>query len=144
MNHTVSLNHTKWECKYHIVWIPKYRRKVLYRELRKYLGEVFHDLASRKESRIEEGHLMTDHVHVLISIPPKYSVSQVIGFLKGKSAIPIARTYMGRRKNFIGQNFWARGYHVSTVGKDEEMIREYIQQQEKEDIRLDQLNLFKN
>jgi putative transposase len=137
-----SLNHTKWECKYHVVFIPKYRRKALYYELRQYLGDVFHDLAKQKESRIEEGHLMADHVHMLISIPPKYSVSQVVGFLKGKSAIMIARTYMGRRRNFVGQSFWARGYYVSTVGRDEATVRQYIQNQEAEDQRIDQLNLF--
>jgi putative transposase len=137
-----SLKHTRWECKYHIVFIPKYRKKKLYGELRKYLGELFHDLAKQKESKIEEGHLVIDHVHMLISIPPKYSVAQVIGFIKGKSAIQIARNYMGRKKNFTGQNFWARGYLVSTVGRDEEMIRKYIQEQEKEDQRLDQLNMF--
>ena len=86
-----SLNHTKWECKYHVVFIPKYRRKVLYKELRRYLGEVFRQLAERKESRIEEGHLMPDHVHMMIAIPPKHAVSQVIGYIKGKSAIHLAR-----------------------------------------------------
>jgi len=120
-----TLNHSVWECKYHIVWIPKYRRKTLYKELRQYLGEIFHNLAKQKECYIEEGHLMGDHVHILISIPPKYSVSQVVGFIKGKSAIAIARNYLGRKKNFTGQSFWARGYHVSTVGRDEEKIRKY-------------------
>ncbi len=103
-----SLNHTKWECKYHVVFIPKYRRKALYGEFRKHLGEVFHDLAKQRESKIEQGNLVIDHVHMLISIPPKYSVPQVIGFIKGKSAIHIARTYTGRRKNFTGHHFWAR------------------------------------
>ena len=137
-----SLRHTVWECKYHIVWIPKYRKKVLYAQLRRYLGEMFHELARQRECRIEEGHLMSDHVHMLISIPPKYSVSQVVGYIKGKSAISIARTYLGRKKNFTGMHFWARGYHVSTVGRDEAMIREYIRNQENEDRRLDQLKLF--
>ena len=137
-----SLNHTVWECKYHIVWIPKYRKKTIYRDLRQYLGATFKDLASRKECTIEEGHLMADHVHILISIPPKYSVSQIVGFIKGKSAISIARTFMGRKKNFTGQSFWARGYHVSTVGRDEDTVREYIRHQEKEDQRIDQLNFF--
>lgn len=89
-----------------------------------------------------EGHLMPDHVHILLSIPPKYSVAQIVGFIKGKSAIQIARNFQGRKKNFVGQNFWARGYYVSTVGKDEDAVRAYIQHQEKEDKRLDQLNLF--
>ena len=137
-----SLSHTKWECKYHVVFIPKYRRKTLYRELRQDLGKIFHDLAGRRESSIEEGHLMVDHVHMLISIPPKYSVSQVVGYIKGKSAIAIARTYLGRRKNFTGQSFWARGYFVSTVGRDEAIVRQYIREQEKEDERLEQLKLW--
>lgn len=142
MKDSGSLNQTKWECKYHGVFIPKYRRKALYQELRQYLGEIFHDLARQKESRIEEGHLMSDPVHLVISILPKYAVSQVMGFIKGKSAISIARTYLGRRRNFSGQSFWARGYDVSTVGRDEQMIRNCIQDQEAEDRRIDQLNLF--
>ena len=137
-----SLRHSVWECKYHIVWIPKYRKKTLYKELRQYLGEIFYNLAKQKESTIEEGHLVSDHVHILISIPPKYSVAQVVGFIKGKSAIAIARTYMGRRKNFTGQSFWARGYHVSTVGRDEAKIRAYIRHQEVEDQKIDKLALF--
>ena len=112
------------------MFIPKCRRKALYVELRKHLGEVFRRLAEQKESRVEEGHLLSDHVHMLISIPPKYSVSQVVGYIKGKSAIHIARSYLGVRRNFVGQNFWARGYFVSTVGRDEEAVREYIRNQE--------------
>ncbi len=142
MNDVESLSHTKWECKYHVVWIPKYRKKSLYGELRRYLGSTFRELAMQRESRVIEGHLLPDHVHVLISIPPKYAVAQVVGYLKGKSAIHIARTYMGRKKNFTGQHFWARGYFVSTVGTDEETIREYIRQQEQEDRRLDQMTMF--
>jgi len=137
-----SLRHTRWECKYHVVWIPKYRRKTLYGQLRKYLGEVMRKLAIQRESMIIEGHLMTDHIHMLISIPPKYSVSQVIGYMKGKSAIHIARAYIGQRKNFTGQHFWARGYYVSTVGLDEEVVRSYIKKQEQEDQRLEQMNMF--
>ena len=137
-----SLSHTRWECKYHIVFIPKYRRKVLYRELRKYLGEVFRRLSEQKESRIEEGHLMPDHVHMMISIPPKYAVAQVVGFIKGKSAIHIARRYAEVKRNFVGQRFSARGYFVSTVGRDEEVIREYIRHQENEDRRRDQMELI--
>ena len=137
-----SLSHTRWECKYHIVFIPKYRRKALYGELRRHLGETFRDLAAHRESRIEEGHLLVDHVHMLISIPPKYAVAQVVGYIKGKSAIHIARSYAGRRRDFRGQQFWARGYFVSTVGRDEETVRQYIQQQEAEDRRLDQLQLL--
>ena len=133
MNNEQSLSHTKWECKYHLTWIPKYRKKELYGDLRRYLGEVFRDLAQRRECEILEGHLMTDHAHMLISIPPKYAVSQVVGFIKGKSAIHIARQYSGRKKNFTGQHFWARGYCVDTVGLDEEMIRKYIRYQEKQE-----------
>jgi len=103
---------------------------------------VFHDLAKQRESKIEQGNLVVDHVHMLISLPPKYSVAQVVGFIKGKSAIHIARTYIGRRKNFAGHHFWARGYFVSTVGADEASIREYIRNQERDDKRLDQMNLF--
>ncbi|MBI5096919.1 MAG: IS200/IS605 family transposase [Nitrospirae bacterium] len=142
MNDLQSLSHSVWGCKYHVVWIPKCRRKVLYGELRKYLGQVLRELATQKESRVVEGHLMGDHVHMLISIPPKYAVAQVVGFLKGKSAIHIARTYGGQKKNFTGQNFWARGYYVSTAGRDEDSVREYIRRQEEEDRRLDQLNMF--
>jgi len=136
------LKHTVWECKYYIVWIPKYRKKKLYKELRQYLGEMLRDLARQKGCQIIEGHLMSDHVHMLISIPPKYRVSEIVGFLKGKSAISIARTYLGRRKNFTGQHFWARGYYVSTVGRNEAMIREYIKHQEVEDQKVDRLALF--
>ena len=142
MNEQNKLQHTTWECKYHIVFIPKYRRKVLYKELRRYLGAVFHELSRQKESRIEEGHLVIDHVHMLISIPPKYAVSSVIGYIKGKSAIHVARNYGGRKRNFVGQQFWARGYYVSTVGRDETTIREYIRSQEEEDKRVDQLTMF--
>ena len=137
-----SLSHTKWECKYHVVFIPKCRKKVLYGNLRRHLGEVFHKLAQQKECRIEEGHLLADHVHILIAIPPKYAVSQVIGFIKGKSAIHVARVYGERKRNFVGQHLWARGFFVSTVGGDEATIREYIRKQEDEDKRLDQMNLL--
>lgn len=141
MDELQSLNHTKWECKYHVVFIPKCRRRTLYVQLRQRLGEVFRTLATQKECKIEEGHLMIDHVHMLISIPPKYSVSQVVGYMKGKSAIHLARVYGERKRNFVGQHFWARGYFVSTVGRDETVIRNYIRNQEKEDERLDQLKL---
>jgi putative transposase len=143
MDEPESLNHTKWECKYHVVFIPKCRRKTLYQELRRYLGEVFRRLAAQKESQIEEGHLRPDHVHMMIAIPPKYAVSQVIGYIKGKSAIHLARVYGERKRNFVGQHFWARGFYVSTVGRDEAVIREYIRKQEQEDERLDQMNLWR-
>ncbi len=142
MDEYQSLNHSQWECKYHVIFIPKCRRKVLFGQLRPHLGEVFRRLARQKESEIEEGHLLPDHVHMLISIPPKYAVSQVIGYIKGKSAIHLARTYAERKRNFVGQNFWARGYFVSTVGRDEETIRQYIRNQESEDRRLDQLKFW--
>ena len=143
MDEYESLSHTKWECKYHVIFIPKCRRKTLYLGLQQRLGELFRQLAERKQSRIEEGHLMSDHVHMMISIPPKYAVSEVVGYIKGKSAIHLARVYGERKQNFVGQHFRARGYMVSTVGRDETVIREYIRNQEDEDKRLDQLNLWK-
>ena len=142
MNIYETLKHTTWECKYHVVFIPKYRRKSLYGQLRQELGPVFRELARQKESEVLEGHLMGDHVHMLLLIPPKYAVSQVMGYIKGKSAIHIARVYGGKRRNFVGQNFWARGYWVSTVGKNEAAVRRYIQEQEKEDRRVDQLEML--
>ena len=144
MNDAQSIRHIVWECKYHVVWVPKYRRKTLYRELRRHLGEVIRDLARQRESRVEEGHLRPRiHVHTLIPVPPKYAVPQVVGYIKGKSAIHIARNFLGRRSDFTGQHFWARGYWVSTVGKDEEAVRKYIPDQEKEDRCLKQLNIFR-
>ncbi len=134
-----SLSHTRWDCKYHIVFIPKKRKKLIYGAIRKHLGEILHELAKRKGVIIEEGHLMPDHIHMCISIPPKYAVSNVVGYLKGKSAISIARKFKGRQRNFAGENFWARGYFVSTVGLDEEMVIEYIRNQEKVDEQQDQL-----
>jgi putative transposase len=136
-----SLSHTKWDCKYHVVFIPKKRKKAIFGALRKHLGVVMHELAGQKECKIVEGHFMSDHVHMCISIPPKHSVSHVVGYIKGKSAISIARRFMGRSRNFGGENFWARGYFVSTVGLDEEMVRSYIRHQEKEDEHYDQLKL---
>ena len=143
MDEYESLSHAIWDCKYHVVFIPKCRRKTLYLELRRHLGEVFCRLALQKEARVEGGHLMPDHVHMLLAIPPKYAVSQVVGFIKGKSAIHLARVYGERKRSFVGQHFWARGYFVSTVGRDEGLIREYIRKQEQEDARLDQLGLWR-
>ena len=143
MDEYEAVSHTTWECKYHVVFVPKCRRKTLYGELRKHLGDVFHKLAFQKESKIVEGHLMLDHVHMLTSIPPKYAVSQVVGFIKGKSAIHVARAYGERKRSFVGQHFWARGYFVNTVGRDEVAIRAYIRNQEKEDVRLERLNMFR-
>jgi putative transposase len=141
MEHYGSLHHTKWECKYHLVWIPKSRKKVLYGQLRKELGQILRGLAKQKESEVMEGTLKADHVHMVVSIPPKYSVSQVVGYVKGKSAIWVARV-TGSKRNFVGQNFWARGYCVSTVGLDEETIRAYVRTQEEADKKLDQLRIF--
>ena len=141
-NSTENLKHTRWECKYHVVFIPKYRRKVMYGSIRQELGSIIRELAQQKESQVEEGHLMADHVHIMLSVPPKYSVSGVVGYIKGKSAIAIARKFMDRKKNFVGLNFWARGYYVSTVGRNEAQVRAYIREQEKEDRRLDQLKMF--
>ena len=122
-----------------MVFIPKYRKKAIYGGLREQLGEVLRQRALHRESRVEGGHLLVDHVHMLVSIPAKYSVAQVVGELKGKRAIHIARALADRSRNFVGQHFWARGSFVSTVGRDEQVIREYIQQQEREDRRLDRL-----
>ena len=128
-----SLAHSRWDCKYHVVFIPKYRRKAIYGELRKILGEIFHDLARQKECRISEGHLLPDHVHMCLGIPPKHAVASVRGFLKGKSALAIARRVQEKERNFTGEHFWARGYAVSTVGFELEGVKKYIREQEKAD-----------
>jgi putative transposase len=128
-----SLSHSRFDCKYHLVFVPKYRKKKLYGEIRRYLGPVFHELAQQKGCKILEGHMVQDHVHMLISIPPKYAVSQIVGYIKGKSAIAVARQFSGRKQNFQGEQFWARGYAVSTVGFEEDQIRKYIQNQEQLD-----------
>jgi len=142
MDDIASLCHSLWECKYHVVWILKYCRKVLFRKIRKELGGVFHRLVEQKDGRIHEGHLTPGNVHMFVSIPPKHAVAQMVDFVKGKSAIHIARMYGGRSRNFTVENFWTRGYFVSTVGRDEKVIREYILRQEQEDKRLDQLRLL--
>ena len=139
-----SLAHTKWNCLYHVVFIPKYRRKVLYGKLRQELGIVFHELARHKESTIEKGVCCPDHVHMLMWIPPKFPVSSVVGYVKGKSAIHVARHFLGKSRNYTGQSLWARGFFVSTVGIEDAIIREYIRQQEEEDRRADQLHLFRS
>jgi putative transposase len=128
-----SLAHSKWDCKYHVVFIPKRRRKAMFGTIRKHLGTIFHDLARQKECTIIEGHIMPDHVHMCIEIPPKHSVASVIGFIKGKSAITIARKFSGRERNYTGEHFWARGYCVSTVGYDIEVVKAYIRDQEDSD-----------
>jgi len=128
-----SLSHSKWDCKYHVVFIPKCRKKGLYGKIRKFLGPLFHELANQRGSKILEGHMVQDHVHMLIRIPPKYAVAEVIGYMKGKSAISVARQFGGRKKNFNGEKFWARGYAVSTVGFEESQVRAYIKNQEQLD-----------
>lgn len=135
-----SLSHTRWDCKYHVVFIPKRRKKKLFGALRRDMGSVLRELAGHKQAEVVEGHLMPDHVHMCLSIPPKYAVSNVVGYIKGKSAITIARR-LGRKRNFTGEVFWARGYFVSTVGLDEAMVRAYIRNQEAADERYDQLRL---
>ena len=125
-----SLSHSKWNCKYHIVFVPKGRRQVLFGQARRYLGTLLHALAQQKECRILEGHVMPDHVHMCMEIPPKHPVASVIGFLKGKSAIAIARQLCGKERNFTGEHFWARGYAVSTVGFELEQVRQSIRKQE--------------
>lgn len=142
MSNINHLNHSSYECKYHIVFTPKYRKKELFGIIRKQLKDVFHRLARQKECEIVEGYIMKDHVHMLISIPPKHSVSHVVGFLKGKSSIWIAQNVSGRQKNFAGHKFWARGYFVSTVGANEEVVRKYVQNQESDDKKMEQLTLF--
>jgi putative transposase len=138
-----SLTHSAGDYRYHVIWIPKCRRKVLYESLRQYPGEIFHELAGQKESKILEAYMCTGRIHILIRIPPKYEVAYISGYMKGKSAIKIARNYMGRH-TATGQQFWARGYYVPAVGGNEEVIRKYIREQEKEDRRLEQLALFKD
>mgnify|MGYP000403910753 CR=1 FL=1 len=135
MKEYYSLSHSCWDCKYHVVFIPKRRKQIVFGSLRKYLGEILHELASHKESKIVEGHLMPDHVHMCISIPPKCVASNVVGYIKGKSAIQIARRFGSRQRNFTGENFWARGYCVDTVGLNHEMIVKYVKFQEREERR---------
>ena len=136
---TNHLNHSTWDCKYHVVFTPKYRKKLVYGHLRSELREVLHRLSRQKECEIVEGHLMPDHVHMLLSIPPKHAVAHVIGFIKGKSSIWIAQNIQNKRRNFAGHKFWARGYFVSTTGASEQTIRAYIRNQETQDKRLDDL-----
>jgi putative transposase len=124
-----SLAHVKWDCKYHVVFIPKYRRKVLYGRLRKAVGQILRDWCEQKGIGLLEGHAMPDHIHLCLSIPPKYSVSYTVGFLKGKSAVRIHRELLQERR-MTRLHFWATGYWVSTVGRDEEVVRKYIREQE--------------
>jgi putative transposase len=128
-----SLSHSRWNCKYHVVFVPKRRRKSLSGHIRKARGPIFHELARQKACRIIAGHLMPDHVPIGIESPPKHAVASVIGFLKGKSASAIARQFRGRERHFTGEHFWARGYAVSTVGFELEQVRAYIRDQQSAD-----------
>ena len=128
-----SIAHTKWECKYHVVVVPKYRHKVLYGKVKKRVGEILRELCRYKGIELLEGRAMVDHIHMCLSVPPKYSIAMVIGYLKGKSAIRIHREILGVKRGFTNKNFWTRGYCVSTVGLNEEAVREYIRNQERLD-----------
>jgi putative transposase len=135
-----SLAHVKWECKYHVVIVPKYRRKALFGHVRKRLGNIFRQLCRQKEIELVEGHALLDHVHRVLSIPPKLSVAMAVGYLKGKSAIQIHREALNVKQGFTGKHFWSRGYCVSTVGLDEQMIRAYVKNQEDLDRQEDLFN----
>ena len=140
-NQTHSLAHTKWMCKYHIVFTPKYRRKAIYGELRKDIREYIRILCKYKGVEIIEGHMMIDHVHLLLSIPPKMSVSSLMGYLKGKSALMIFDNHANLKYKYGNRKFWAEGYYVSTVGLNESTIKKYIAEQDKHDIALDKLSV---
>jgi putative transposase len=134
-----SQSHVRWYCKYHVVIVPKYRKRLIYGRLRNDIGRILRDLCRQKGVELVEGHAMPDHVHLMLSVPPKFSVANTIGFIKGKSAIQIHREYLGRKRQFTGFHFWSRGYCVSTVGLDEQMVREYIRHQEAAEKRQESL-----
>ena len=136
-----SQSHVRWYCRYHVVWVPKYRKRAIFGEMRRGIGRIVRELCQRQGVEWVEGHALSDHVHVLWGIPPKCSVANTVGFLKGKSAIRIHREYLGRQRNFTGYHFWARGYCVSTVGLAEEVIRDYIRKQEAEEKKQEKLEL---
>ena len=136
-----SQAHVKWECKYHVVIVPKYRRKVLYGKLRRRIGEILRDLCRQKEIELVEGKAMPEHIHMVLSIPPKLSVAMTLGYLKGKSAVRIHRELMGTKGTLFGRSFWSRGYCVSTVGLDEDQIRRYVREQEERDQQQGELDL---
>lgn len=136
-----SQSHVKWYCKYHVVFVPKYRRRSIYGPLRKQIGRIIRELCCQAQIELVEGHAMPDHLHLCLSIPPKFSVANTVGFLKGKSAIRIHREFLAQKRNFTGLHFWAKGYCVSTVGLDEQTIIRYIRHQEAEDKRLEQRQL---
>ena len=140
-NKNYDLAHTKWMCKYHIVFTPKYRRKVIYNQLKADIRDILKQLCSYKGVEIIEGHLMPDHIHMLVSIPPKMSVSSFMGYLKGKSALMIFDRHANLKYKYGNRHFWCRGYYVDTVGKNAKKIQEYIQNQLKEDLEYDQMTL---
>ena len=136
-----SLSHTKWRSKYHIVFAPKYRRQVIYRQLRKDIGSILQELCSRKRINIIEAALCPDHIHMLVEIPPKYSISQIMGYLKGKSSLIIFDRHANLKYKYGNRHFWCRGYYVDTVGRNEKKIKEYIQNQLKEDYYAEQISI---
>lgn len=136
-----SQSQVRWYCRYHLVFVPKYRKRAIFGQLRRDIGGILRELCTQQGVELVEGHALPDHVHLCLSIPPKFGVSKTVGFLKGKSAVRIHREYLGRRRNFTGFHFWARGYCVSTVGLDEQKIRAYIRNQEIEERRQEKLQL---
>lgn len=140
-NKSYSLSHTRWLCKYHIVFSPKYRRKIIYNQYKESLRDILRRLCSYKGVDIVEGHMMSDHVHMLVSIPPKLSVSQFMGYLKGKSSLMMFDKHANLKYKFGNRRFWAEGYYVSTVGLNEATIKKYIQEQERHDIAMDKLSV---
>ena len=137
-----SLSHTKWRCKYHVVFAPKYRRQAIYGKLKKDIGQILRELCQRKGINIIEAELCVDHVHMLIEVPPKYSISEIMGYLKGKSSLIIFDRHANLKYKYGNRHFWCRGYYVDTVGRNEKMIKEYIQNQLKEDYYSDQISLM--
>ena len=138
---TNSLAHTKWECKYHLVFAQKYRRRIIYGELRQEIGQILRDLCNRKGVEIIEAEACPDHIHMLVRSPPKYSVSEIMGYLKGKSSLIIFDRHANLKYKYGNRNFWCRGYYVDTVGKNEKKIQEYIQKQLQEDMLADQISI---
>ena len=136
-----SQSHVRWYCRYHVVWVPKYRERAIFGELRRGVGRIVRELCQRPGVALVAGPALSDHVHVLLGIPPKLSVANAVGFLTGKSAIRIHREYLGRQRNFTGDHFWARGYCVSTIGLAEEVIRDYIRKQEADEKKQEKLEL---
>ena len=140
MDDDLSLSHTRWNCKYHIVFIPKYRRKEIYGKLRSDIGQIIRQLCSYKDVEIMEAHAMPDHIHMLVRIPPKIAVSNFMGYLKGKSSLMIFERHANLKYKYGNRNFWAKGFFVSTVGLDTKKVQEYIRDQEKDDMMQDNLS----